>query len=549
MTQETTKKPLMVLNDISKSFEGVPILKNVQLDIFEGEILGLVGENGAGKSTLMKIITGLYPSGTFQGHLTWDDRPCTLKNIDSARSLGINMVFQELSLVPQLSSIENLYLGAEISNRFGVIRQREEANGARTILERLGVFSLFDRSSTSLSGSRNPLTEPVEGLGIGQRQILEVGKALRKKTRLLILDEPTAALSPQESRRLLTTLKELRAEGLALIYISHRLHEVMELADRICVLRDGQMILTAPSARLSEDSLIGHMVGRTLTQRYPPPHHLNQRENTTTPLLKVEGVIPFGTRRLSEKKNLTQESPQEGISFSLEKGEILGVAGLMGAGRTELALCLFGLNKGLQSSSHRGKMWIDGRSVQINSPLDAMKYGMALVPEDRKRNGLVLDHSVAENMSLVHLECLSRWGVIDRTKQKHIVDILMGELKVKPLNPSLKVRNLSGGNQQKVCLGKWLLQKPRILILDEPTRGVDVGAKFDIYQKMRDLAAEGVGILMISSDMEEILGMSDRVMVLCQGKTTGILQKNQISSETIMGLAIPQKSTSPLYPS
>ena len=522
-----TTPPLVTFKDLSKSFDGVAVLKKVNLSILPGEILGLVGENGAGKSTLMKILTGLYPPGSFAGEFLWEGKPSPVKNLPTARSHGIHMVFQELAQIPGLSVLENLYLGDEISNRWGVVLEKEETAGAIKILAQLGLVR--DPASQLLQ-------TPLAQLGMGQRQMLEFGKALRKKPRLLILDEPTAALSLEEARLLLSTLRHLKNDGVSMVYISHRLHEIMEITDRICVLRDGQVVLTEPTTTLSEDKLIAAMVGRQLTQRYPPslpPQYGKKPE----PLLRVENIHLFaGTKK--------PEEGISGISFFLNQGEILGVAGLMGAGRTELALSLFGLYRLPSDRLRRAQIFIDGKQVIIDSPAKAMGHHIALVPEDRKRNGLILEHSVADNMALAHLDEFSRWGVIDPLKLEHQVTALMKDLKVRPMNPHLKAKNLSGGNQQKICLGKWLIHRPRILILDEPTRGVDVGAKYDIYQRMRELAAEGVGILMISSDMEEILGMSDRVMVLSRGRLTGTLEKNQLKSEQIMSLAVHRKEAS-----
>lgn len=536
MDHHSKRSPLVTFKKISKDFGGIPVLKEIDLTINPAEILGLVGENGAGKSTLMKILTGIYPSGSFQGDFLWEEKPCHLKNIESARQLGINMVFQELSLVPQLSLVENLYLGSEIVTPFGVIRKETQNRGAMEILKSLGMTSL---SQTKCFGNfgESVLQSPVSGLGMGQRQMLEFGKALRKKMRLLILDEPTAALSPQEADILLNTLRSLRDQGVAIIYISHRLQEILEISDRICILRDGRAILTAPKESLTETTLITHMVGRQLTQRFPPALAPSKSTKISKQLLRVENLDPFFKKGPRTRSN---PASARGISFSLFEGEILGLAGLMGAGRTELALSLFGLFGDISSYTTKHTIYIDDVPVKISSPIDAMKQGMALVPEERKRSGLILSHSVADNLSLAYLKLFSRWGIVNFQKQREKVESLMQELNIKPFNPDLPVKNLSGGNQQKVCFGKWLIQKPKILILDEPTRGVDIGAKFDIYQKMRALTAEGVGILMISSDMEEILGMSDRVMVLSQGHLSGILEKSRLTSQAVMELAIPQ---------
>ncbi len=526
MGEHSTAKdsPFLSLSGITKSFGGVAALSGVSLEVSSGQIHALVGENGAGKSTLVKIMIGLYPHGSFQGEFRFEGKACHFTRIADSQKLGINMVFQELSLVPSLSIAENMFLGAEIKGPFGTIHKHQSFVKSKEILKQLNI----DLDPNTL----------VKSLGVGQQQMVEIGKALHKQTKILILDEPTAGLSTLEAESLIDRLKHLRSQGIAIIYISHRLHEVMRLADRITVLRDGQSVATGLTNEFTEDTLISHMVGRSLTQRFPP------RKMTPTSMQLSQSEEK---EDILSVQNWDVVSPSTGksiltdITFSLKKGEILGIFGLMGSGRTELALSLFGLmepkrsQKRLESTLH-----IDHQKVWNHSAQDAISKGLALVSEDRKQTGLLLDRSVGDNLTLAHLDFFGHHGVVNQELQSQVAQNLIDRLGIKPPQATLAVKNLSGGNQQKVCLGKWLVRTPKVLILDEPTRGVDVGAKYEIYSIMRDLAAQGVGVLMISSDLEEMIGMSDRVMVLAKGKIAAFVEKTDLAQtpELLMTYAV-----------
>ncbi len=494
------------MRQISKEFSGVKALKNVSFDAKQGEIHALVGENGAGKSTLMKILSGLYPNGSFSGEIQVGGKPQFFQSTKDSEKAGIAIIYQELALVKQLSIAENIFLGHEVTSRKWIIDWDETHRRARDLLNQVGL-------------NASPATK-VESLGVGEQQLVEIAKALGKNAQILILDEPTAALTETESIRLLNILRQLKSRGITCLYISHRLHEVISIADRVTILRDGQTIETITNQNLDEQTLVRLMVGRELTERYP------HRPRT------------FGATALAVQ-NWTVAGPRYGsiacrdISLAVKQGEILGISGLMGAGRSEFVMSLFGV----YGKRLKGSLQIEGQDAQINSAASAIDAGLALVSEDRKRFGLILDMDIGKNTTLASLPAFARWGVLNPNREIQESLRLKNELKTKTPNLEQKARNLSGGNQQKVVLAKWLLTKPKILLLDEPTRGIDVGAKYEIYSIMLELASRGVAIIMVSSDLAEILGMSDRIIVMRDGQVSGELSREEASQERIMTLA------------
>lgn len=499
---------ILELAEVGKSFGGVRALDGVSFAVSRGEIHGVCGENGAGKSTLMKIIAGVYPWGAYEGEVRLDGRPLRLERdaIGQARAAGIALVHQELALAPDLTVGENIHLGREPA-RLGFINWHRLYAEARRTLERHGL--------------NLPLTARVGDLPVGRQQMVEIARALAGEARLLILDEPTSALAQAETAALLNILRGLRASGETCLYISHRLEELLEITDRITVLRDGRLAGTVVTAETDTEELISLMVGRRMTERFPAGSRRPGRV-----VLSVRG--------------LTARDPGRGgrqvlhdVSFDLRAGEILGVAGLMGSGRSELAHALFGAY-GRHAS---GRVSLGGRELTLGSPRQAMAAGLALVPEDRKRQGLVMGQSILGNLALPNLERFAGWGRIDRHRQRAECGRAAAGLGVKAPSLAALVDALSGGNQQKVVIAKWLVGEPRVLILDEPTRGVDVGAKYEIYKHMNRLAGQGVGIIMVSSEMPEVLGMSDRVLVMHQGAAAGLVEAARATQEGVMALA------------
>jgi len=494
------------MDQITKEFPGVKALDRVTFKVKKGEIHALCGENGAGKSTLMKVLSGLYPTGTYSGEIRINGTPVHFRNIKDAEKAGIAIIHQELALVKDLTVGENIFLGAE-PKKYGVIQWDQ----------------LFYESSEWLNAvglNVAPQTK-IYSLGIGQQQLVEIAKALSKNTKILILDEPTAALTESEVEILMGILEELRKKGVTCIYISHKMPEVFRLADSITVLRDGKSIATLSKDETSEDEIISLMVGRELTERYP------QAERTPKEtILEVKNYSVWHPDMPKMKVNFN-------ISFSLRKGEILGIAGLMGSGRSELATSLFGAYEG----KREGEVWIEGKKVHIRNVQDAINEGIALVTEDRKRFGLVLSMDVKTNTTLASLKKISKWGVMNHNEEMKSSQQFVQKLKTKTASLETKVGALSGGNQQKVVIAKWLMSKPKILILDEPTRGIDVGAKYEIYQLMNQLVNEGVAIIMISSELPEILGMSDRILVMNEGRFVKELTKEEATQEKIMSAA------------
>ena len=509
--------PLLQMQAITKDFPGVRALDNASFEVHRGEIHALCGENGAGKSTLIKILGGVYPYGTYSGKIRINGSEHQFHSVRDAERAGIAIIHQELALIPEMTVAENIYLGKE-PRRFGVIDRHRLYHEAGELLSQFGLTI--------------PLHKPVYELGIGQQQLVEIAKALGRSLQsgnalLLVLDEPTAALTESEVDILRQILTQLREKGVACIYITHKLKEIFQIADRVTVLRDGETVATQAikSAECTEDVLISQMVGRALTTLFPE-RAVENGSNGAEVALRVENLSTYP----SEPPRL------ENVSFEVRRGEILGIAGLMGAGRTELISTIFGAYSGKWS----GEVFIAGKPLQIHSPHEAIQQGLALVSEDRKRYGLLLDADVTRNMTLPSLDLsadLATHGIINHNaaaeKSAHYVD----SLQIKTTSLEIPVNHLSGGNQQKVVLGKWLMTHPKVLFLDEPTRGIDVGAKAEIHALMAKLAEEDVAIVFVSSELPEILGMSDRVLVLHEGKITGEFVNDNLTQEEILRCA------------
>jgi D-xylose transport system ATP-binding protein len=502
--------PLLELKSISKEFPGVKALDGVSFDLEKGEVHALCGENGAGKSTLIKILCGYYPSGSFSGEILLNGAPIHFRTLKAAEEHGIALIAQELALVPEMSVAENLMLGREPVAR-GLIRWDEVKSEARRALGLVGLTVDLDR--------------PVRQLGIGQQQMVEIAKALAKSAEILVLDEPTAALTEADAQRLLAFLAELRTRGVSSIYISHRLEEVFQIADRVTVLRDGRSVATHRRAELTPERVISMMVGREVKSLYPRPE-LRPGE----PVLEVSGWSvedPLNPGRLVLK----------GVGFQVREREILGIAGLMGAGRTALLSSLFGAARSRVS----GVLKVAGRSSSstgpVKNPTEAIAVGMALVSEDRKRYGLVLEASVGENLALATLRRFAKGPFVDHEAREEECREKFRSLRIRAPGLFTIVRDLSGGNQQKVVLGKWLMARPRVLFLDEPTRGIDVGAKAEIYELVSQLAQQGLAVVLVSSDLPELLGMSHRVLVLSQGRQTALLDAPAATPEAVMAAA------------
>lgn len=497
---------ILEMVNITKEFPGVKALDNVSFRVKKGEIHALCGENGAGKSTLMKVLSGVYPAGTYSGSILINGEEKRFNNIKESEKAGIAIIYQELALVKQMNVCENIYLGNEIANK-GIINWDEAFARTKEVLREVRM-------------NINPATK-VANLGIGQQQLVEIAKAVSKKADILILDEPTAALTETETENLLQILRELKAKGVTCIYISHKLSEVLKIADTITVLRDGKTICTEPAENMTEDKIISYMVGRELTERFP------KKEHTASDIVL-------------EVKNWTVYDPEipgkvviDNVSFCARKGEILGIAGLMGAGRTELAMSLFGY----YGRNISGEIILNGKPLNIKTPYDAIKAGISYLSEDRKRYGLNLKMDVKDNISLASLDKISKMSVINNNEEIKQSTRFVSELRIKTPSIEQKVRNLSGGNQQKVVLGKWLMTDPKVLILDEPTRGIDVGAKYEIYNIMNRLVDNGVCVIMISSELPEILGMCDRILVMHEGRISGELSCEEATQEKVLNYA------------
>ena len=499
---------LLEMKSITKAFGAVKAVDNVSLRLNPGEVMSLCGENGSGKSTLMKVLCGIYPHGSYEGEIVFAGEVLQATHIRDTERKGIAIIHQELALVKHLTVLENIFLGVELS-RHGVLDYDTMT---------LRCEKLLAQVSLAIS----PDTR-VGDLGLGQQQLVEIAKALNKQVRLLILDEPTASLTEQETAVLLNIIRDLQNHGIACIYISHKLNEVKAISDTICVIRDGQHIGTREAEGMSEDDIITMMVGRELTALYPnEPHTIGEE------LLRVENLTAWHpvNRHIKRVDNL---------SFSLHRGEILGIAGLVGAGRTEAVQCLFGVWPG----RWEGKIYIDGQPVKIDNCQQAIAKGIAMVPEDRKKDGIVPVMAVGKNITLAALSQFS--GALssldDAAEQQGILQSL-ARLKVKTSSPELAIGRLSGGNQQKAILARCLLLNPRILILDEPTRGIDIGAKYEIYKLINQLVQQGIAVIVISSELPEVLGLSDRVLVMHEGKLKANLNNQNLTQEQVMEAAL-----------
>jgi ABC-type sugar transport system ATPase subunit len=497
---------LLEMRNIVKEFPGVRALDGVSFTLEAAEFHALVGENGAGKSTLMKVLSGVYPYGSYEGDILIDDKVQQFRSIRDAENAGIAIIFQELSLVKELTVGENIFLG-QAPSKLGVVDWSE----------------LYHRAGKLLSDLHlriDPRT-PVGDLGIGQQQLVEIAKALSKNARILVLDEPTAALTESEVETLFTILEKLRSRGVGMIYISHKLDEVFQMSDRITVLRDGRTVATQSSTDLTKAAVIAAMVGREVGDIFPKVEH-----QFGDVALTVEQLTAYSIDN-TEKKLV------DDITFSVRKGEVLGIAGLMGSGRTEMLMAIFGAWPGKYSR----KISVEGRQARIDSPADAIQSGIGFVTEDRKRYGLILDQTILDNMTLASLRTVSGKFLTNRTRESIAVRRPIESLRVKAPSPLTVTGTLSGGNQQKVVLGKWLLTNPKILFLDEPTRGIDVGAKQEIYTQINKLAKEGLAIVLVSSELPEVLGLSDRVLVLHEGRATGEFARTEATPEKVMAAA------------
>lgn len=488
---------LLEISGVGKSFPGVRALHDVSFSVGAGEVVAVLGENGAGKSTLMKILAGVQMPDT--GSIRLEGAPVQIHSVEEGLSLGIALIHQELNLATNLSIGANLFLGREPVKR-GLIDEREIELRSRKLLGRVGL-------------DLDPATR-VGDLSIGRQQLVEIAKALSTNARILIMDEPTSSLSQGETERLFEVVKDLRQNGVSILYISHRLGEVVELADRVVVLRDGENAGELARAEINHDRMVSLMVGRDLAQFYAHQPH------------------PPGEVVLSVSGLRTPAHPSHGIDFELRAGEIVGMAGLVGAGRTELLETLFGITPAVG-----GTVIVEGVPRTLVNPRAAIAAGMALVPEDRKQQGLILEMAVADNISLASISRDQRAGFLNFAAERRITEEMTERMRIKTPSSRQIVRFLSGGNQQKVVLGKWLAMKPRILFLDEPTRGIDIGAKREIYALMEDLAKQGVAILFVSSELEEVIGMSDRALVMHEGRLAGALKREELGEESIMRLA------------
>lgn len=494
------KKPLLEMINVSKSFPGVKALQNVNLKAYGGEVMALLGENGAGKSTLMKILSGVYKKD--EGQILIDGKEVTVKGIKDAAELGISIIHQELSLLPNLTVWENIFLGCE--KRSSLTRRLDKSHmigESKKLLAEIGL-------------SIDPTTTTGR-LSVGEMQMIEIIKAVSKRARIIIMDEPTTALTDKETDKLFEVIDKLKTQNIGVIYISHRMEEIFKICSRVTVLRDGKYIGEEKIEDVTRDRLISMMVGRNLKDQYPY-------------LEPQEGKV------LLEVKNLSMKNRIHDVSFKVKEGEILGIAGLMGSGRSEVAKLIFGEHK-MQS----GEIFIEGKKVNINSPKDAIENGIAYLSEDRKKEGIVLNLSVGVNMTLSNLKNYEK-GLkkLSRKKEEEDVKHFIKKLSIKTTGYNQIIGNLSGGNQQKVIIAKWIMLSPKVLIIDEPTKGIDVGAKREIYEVLNELKAQGKAIIMISSELPEVLGISDRIIVMSDGKISGELERGEANQENIMKYAI-----------
>jgi len=503
-------KILLEMKNITKTFPGVKALSNVNLQVEEGEIHALVGENGAGKSTLMNVLSGIYPHGTYEGDIVYDGEVCEFHTIKDSEAKGIVIIHQELALIPYMTIAENMFLGNERGSKFKINWNETNDLAAKY----LNVVGLKEQPQVL-----------IKDIGVGKQQLVEIAKALAKNAKLLILDEPTASLNEEDSKALLDLLLKFKKEGMTSIIISHKLNEVSYVADKITVIRDGQTIETLDKATddISESRIIKGMVGREIADRFPkrPKNIVNDMGEIKLEVRNWTAYHPV----YSERKVV------DNVNFNVRKGEIVGIAGLMGAGRTELAMSIFGKSYGDNIS---GQVFIDGKEVHLNNVREAIDHKLAYVTEDRKGNGLILSNTIKLNTTLANLMGVSKHKVINKDEEYAVATDYRQKLSIKCPTVEQNVGNLSGGNMQKVLLAKWMYADPDILILDEPTRGIDVGAKYEIYCIMNQLVAEGKSVIMISSEMPELLGMCDRIYIMNEGKMVGELDAAEASQEAIM---------------
>ncbi len=500
-------KILLEMKNITKTFPGVKALDNVNLQVEQGEIHALVGENGAGKSTLMNVLSGIYPHGSYEGDIIYDGEICNFHDIKDSEAKGIVIIHQELALIPYMTIGENMFLGNE--------------RGKKAAINWDETYRLAEKYTKQV-GLTDSVRTYIKDIGVGKQQLVEIAKALAKNAKLLILDEPTSSLNEADSQALLNLLLKLKKEGLTSIIISHKLNEVSYVADKITVIRDGSTIetLTKGVDDFSEERIIKGMVGREIADRFPK-----------RPGVKI-GDVRMEVKNWNVYHPLYNERKVvDNVSLNVRKGEVVGISGLMGAGRTELAMSIFGKSYGTNIS---GQLFINGKEVHLKSARDAIEHKLAYVTEDRKGDGLILSNSIKNNTSLANLAGISNHGVIDQDKEYAVAVEYKDKLKTKCPTVEQNVGNLSGGNQQKVLLAKWMFADPDILILDEPTRGIDVGAKYEIYCIINSLVAEGKSVIMISSELPEVLGMSDRIYVMNEGRIAGELSSEEASQEVIM---------------
>lgn len=493
------KKKILEVKGITKTFPGVKALSGVDLDIFEGEVHAVVGENGAGKSTLMKVLTGVYKRD--EGEYLFEGEPVNFQNVQQSIALGISCIYQELTIVPMIDVAKNLFLGNLPVTKNGVIDYKKLYKNAQEVLDMLGV----NVSARTIANE----------LSVAQHQMIEIGRAVSRNAKVIIMDEPTSSLTQKETEILFKVIRSLKERGIAIFYISHKLEEITQISDRISVFRDGQKVATFPNDRsVTEDMIIGHMIGRKIENYY------NKQA------CKIGPVV-------LEAKNLTRKGVFEDVSFKIHKGEVLGFFGLVGAGRSEVITALFGIDK-LDS----GEIHIDGEKKRIGSPFRAIRNGIGLVPEDRRQQGLVLRLSVKFNELIIKMGEISKFGFVNTKKERELALKYKTDLNIKTPYLDKKVGELSGGNQQKVVIAKWLMMSPKILILDEPTRGIDVGAKSEIYKLINQLAMEGVAIIVISSELPEILGISDRIVIMSEGRKAGELTASETDSKGVMKVVL-----------
>jgi putative multiple sugar transport system ATP-binding protein len=497
---------ILEMRSITKTFPGVVALQDVTLSVRRGEIHAICGENGAGKSTLMKVLSGVYPHGSYEGEIAFDGEPCAFSDIRDSERRGIVIIHQELALSPQLSVAENIFLGNERAKR-GLIDWNRTNHDAARLLERVGL-------------RENPVTRVLD-IGVGKQQLVEIAKALSKQVKLLILDEPTAALNDEDSAHLLDLLRGLRDEGITCVIISHKLNEIAAIADSTTILRDGRTIETLDmrADQVTEERIIAGMVGRDLEHRFPPHEPAIGEEALRIEDWTVHSPVHHGRKVVS------------GANLTLRKGEIVGLAGLMGAGRTELAMSVFGRSYGVDIS---GRLVKDGKPIEVRSVRDAIRHGIAYATEDRKRYGLNLIEDIKRNVSAAGLRKLARRGWVDENRERAVAERYRSEMNIKAPSVQAVTGKLSGGNQQKVVLSKWIFTDPDVLILDEPTRGIDVGAKYEIYTIINRLADEGKAVLVISSELPELLGLCDRIYALSEGRITGEVTRAEATQELLM---------------